>query len=51
MTAEHVRDQWMSERPAEPDAARGRGAAGEHLARHLPAKTTIPILQPYPGRT
>ena len=51
MTAEDVRDRWMSKLTAEPDAACGRGAASEHLVRHLLAKTTIPILQPDPGRT
>ena len=50
MTAEDVRDRWMSKLTAEPDAACGQGTASEHLVRHLLAKTTIPILHPRKGK-
>ena len=51
MTAEEVRDRWMSELTAEPGVACGPGAAGEHLVRQLLTKTTITILHPDPRRT
>ena len=51
MTAEEVRDRWMSELTAGSGAACGRGAAGEHLVRQLLTKTTITILHADPRRT